>query len=54
MLEQTRRESVALARSFTADQMRHKVRHNSFGDVSAAGWLQYILSHGDREVYRLR
>jgi hypothetical protein len=54
-LRQTRAETVALARQLQAAQVDGaKVAHNSFGDLTALGWLQYLLGHADREATLLR
>jgi hypothetical protein len=54
-LRQTRAETVALARQLQAAQVDDlKVAHNDFGDLSALGWLQYLLGHADREALLIR
>jgi hypothetical protein len=54
MFEQTRRESVALARSLSSTQLAQKVRHNMYGEISTAAWMRYIYIHGNLESRRLR
>lgn len=54
MFEQTRRESVALARSLSTTQLTQKVRHNMYGEITTGAWIRYIYLHGNLESRRLR
>jgi hypothetical protein len=54
IFEQTRRESVALARSLSSTQLLQKVRNNMYGEITTAAWMQYIYIHGNLESRRLR
>lgn len=52
---QTRAETVTLARQLQAAQVNgKKVAHNSLGDLTALGWLQYLRGHADREALLIR
>jgi hypothetical protein len=54
MFEQTRRESVALARGLSSAQLTQKVRHNMYGEITTGAWMRYIYLHGNLEARRLR
>lgn len=54
MFEQTRRVTITLARSLSQTQLTQKVRHNTYGEMTAAGWLAYINFHSNLESRRLR
>jgi len=54
MFEQTRHVSVALARSLSQTQLTQKVRHNTYGELTAGAWLTYIHFHSNLESRRLR
>ena len=54
MFEQTRRESVALARGLSSAQLAQKVRHNMYGEITIGAWMRYISLHSNLEARRLR
>jgi len=54
MFEQTRRESIALARGLSSTQLVQKVRHNMFGEITTGAWMRYIYLHSNIEARRLR
>ena len=54
MFDQTRRETVALSQGLSASQLSQKVRHNMYGEITAATWLIYINTHGNLESRRIR
>jgi hypothetical protein len=37
-----------------ADAAYRTVRHNQFGDMTAAAWLAYLDGHATREAGRIR
>ncbi len=54
IFEQTRRETVALTQGLSAAQLAQRVRHNSYGEMTAAAWLLYINLHSNLESWRIR
>jgi hypothetical protein len=50
----TRAETVKLAQAFTPNNLKQKVLHNQFGQVSILGWLRYLETHARLEGKRLR
>lgn len=54
IFEQTRWESVALARGLASTQLTQKVRHNMYGEITIGAWMRYIYLHSNIESRRLR
>lgn len=52
----TREETIRLAQQVRAAGLAgtETVLHNSFGPLTARGWLSYLESHAKREAYRIR
>lgn len=51
-----RAETISLARRLAEANLPEQatVVHNSYGPITARGWLAYLNSHANREVYRIR
>jgi hypothetical protein len=54
LFEDTRRETIALVQKLSPTALNTRVNHNTFGDISVRGWLNYIQIHGDGESKKLR
>lgn len=54
LFAQTRAETLALLDSLAAVPPQRTSQHNSFGDLTAVQWLQYIDGHGAFEARRIK
>lgn len=54
LFEAVRRESAALVRSLTPEQLDFTVPHNAYGPLTMRGWAGYVRGHASAETLKLR
>ena len=56
LIQQTRAETISIIRTIAEAQIAPtmRLRHNSFGPLTVAGWLRYLAMHAEMESWKLR
>ncbi|MBW4439557.1 MAG: DinB family protein [Pleurocapsa minor GSE-CHR-MK-17-07R] len=54
LFDAVRRESVALVRSLSPEELAVTVPHNAYGPLTLRGWIGYIRGHASAETLTLR
>lgn len=54
MFEQTRADTLTIARAIPSDLYARRIPHNTWGQLNVGGWLTYIVGHARNETRLVR
>lgn len=52
--EDARNETIAIARAIPAADYQQRIPHNQWGQLTVAGWLNYLIVHAGAESQKVR
>jgi hypothetical protein len=54
LFEEARNETIAIARAIPVDEYKQRIPHNQWGQLTVAGWLNYLIVHAWAESQKVR